>query len=116
MQLTKNLKSEEVTCSCGCGGMPKISFVESLQKLRDACGFPLKINSGFRCEKQNAYVGGAKASTHMKGIAADIGWADMAPEQRHILLLNATKMFNGVGIHKNFLHVDERPNRIVFFY
>lgn len=43
-----------------------------LQPLRDAWGEPLHINSGYRCLKLNAAVGGAATSQHVKGEAADI--------------------------------------------
>lgn len=43
-----------------------------LQPLRDAWGEPLHINSGYRCPKLNAAVGGAPTSQHVKGEAADI--------------------------------------------
>ena len=43
-----------------------------LQPLRDAWGLPLHVNSGYRCPKLNAVVGGAATSQHTKGEAADI--------------------------------------------
>lgn len=43
-----------------------------LQPLRDAWGRPLHVNSGYRCPKLNAAVGGAATSQHTKGEAADI--------------------------------------------
>ena len=43
-----------------------------LQPLRDAWGLPLHVNSGYRCPKLNAAVGGSATSQHTKGEAADI--------------------------------------------
>ena len=43
-----------------------------LEPLRVAMGRPIKISSGFRCQKLNDAVGGAYNSQHMKGQAADI--------------------------------------------
>lgn len=43
-----------------------------LDPLREAYGKPITVNSGYRCEKLNKQVGGAKTSDHMKGMAADI--------------------------------------------
>lgn len=43
-----------------------------LQPIRDKFGSPIKVNSGFRCEKLNKLVGGSKTSQHLKGEAADI--------------------------------------------
>ena len=43
-----------------------------LQPLRDAMNEPIKIGSGFRCQKLNAAVGGVANSQHTKGQAADL--------------------------------------------
>lgn len=46
--------------------------IDILQPIRDKYGKPLVVTSGFRCEKLNKAVGGAKTSQHCKGEAADI--------------------------------------------
>ena len=43
-----------------------------LDPLREAWGAPIKVNSGYRCERLNRLVGGAACSQHMRGEAADI--------------------------------------------
>lgn len=43
-----------------------------LEPLRVAMGKPIKISSGYRCEKLNKEVGGVYNSQHLKGQAADI--------------------------------------------
>ena len=43
-----------------------------LEPLRMAMDEPIKIGSGFRCQKLNKAVGGVYNSQHMKGQAADI--------------------------------------------
>lgn len=43
-----------------------------LQPLRAALGEPVVINSGYRSEKLNKYVGGVTNSKHLTGFAADI--------------------------------------------
>lgn len=43
-----------------------------LDPLREAWGYPIKVTSGYRCEKLNKAVGGVASSQHMKGQAADI--------------------------------------------
>ena len=43
-----------------------------LQPLRDAMQEPIKIGSGYRCEKLNKAVGGVYNSQHLKGQAADL--------------------------------------------
>jgi len=43
-----------------------------LQPLRDAWGYPITVNSGFRCKSLNKAVGGSPSSDHLHGRAADI--------------------------------------------
>ena len=43
-----------------------------LEPLRVAMNEPIKIGSGFRCDKLNKAVGGVRNSQHMKGQAADL--------------------------------------------
>ena len=43
-----------------------------LDPLREAYGKPIRVNSGFRCEKLNKKAGGSKTSDHLHGMAADI--------------------------------------------
>lgn len=43
-----------------------------LEPLRVAMGEPIRISSGYRCEKLNKAVGGVYNSQHLKGQAADL--------------------------------------------
>ncbi len=43
-----------------------------LDPLREAWGRPIYVNSGYRCPELNKAVGGAPASQHVLGQAADI--------------------------------------------
>lgn len=43
-----------------------------LEPLRVAMGEPIRISSGYRCERLNKAVGGVYNSQHLKGQAADI--------------------------------------------
>lgn len=43
-----------------------------LDPLREAYGKPIRVNSGYRCQKLNKAVKGSPTSDHMKGMAADI--------------------------------------------
>jgi hypothetical protein len=43
-----------------------------LEPLREAMKEPIKISSGFRCERLNRAVGGVSNSQHMNGQAADL--------------------------------------------
>ena len=45
---------------------------EVLDPIREKYGKPISVSSGYRCDKLNALVGGAKNSFHRKGCAADL--------------------------------------------
>ena len=69
---TKNFQVKEFACKHG--GENKIDqrVLNMAQKIRDELGVPVRVNSGYRCEKHNASVGGVKGSYHTKGLAADL--------------------------------------------
>ena len=77
----RNFNVEEFCCRC-CGELPpqERDNVEALvssvlDPARDRYGKAIKVNSGYRCEKHNAAVGGSKTSQHMcqnGSAAADI--------------------------------------------
>lgn len=46
-------------------------LAKGLEQIRERLGFPVHIDSGYRCQQLNAAVGGAKDSAHMDGYAAD---------------------------------------------
>lgn len=84
-RLTKNFTLEELCKSntatrLGIKNVPNKTEKDSLtrlaenilQPLRDHFDEPIKIGSGYRCEKLNKDVGGVANSQHMKGEAADL--------------------------------------------
>jgi hypothetical protein len=48
------------------------SFVHALDDLRDACGFPFVITSGYRDPSHSAEINKSQPGQHCLGIAADI--------------------------------------------
>ena len=104
--LTRNFDRSEFACKCGCG-FDDIDplFVEKLQVVRDISGAALYINSGCRCVKYNAEVGGVPHSSHLRGLAADISTRD--GELRFKVLDAAFKVgFKRIGIGSSFVHLD----------
>ena len=73
-------------------------------------GVPLTVQSGYRSPERNAAVGGAKASEHMHGNAADVSMAGMSPEQRQQLVRSlqagGAKRFITYSDSPDMLHVD----------
>lgn len=61
-----------------------------LQPLRESLGKPITITSGYRCERLNKRVKGAKNSQHVLGQAADLKIDGMTTEEivKHVIKLD----------------------------
>jgi uncharacterized protein YcbK (DUF882 family) len=82
-------------------------FLQKLDALREVCGFPFIITSGYRSPNHSIEAKKSKPGTHSQGIAADIKVVGGA--QRMAIIRNASIMgFNGIGVAKGFVHVDTR--------
>ena len=110
LQLTAHFQSDEFWCSCGCGkegpngNHISQSLVLKLEIVRTAINKPMQINSGIRCLKHNRSIGSSDTSSHIKCVAADISCTQMS--YRHLLMSHLPKLFDRIGIHKDFIHVD----------
>lgn len=60
--------------------------INVLQPIREALEAPLRVSSGYRCERLNKSIGGAANSQHVKGQAADINFYKKGKEKNGILL------------------------------
>ena len=47
-------------------------LINFLNPLREAWGSAIGVNSGYRCEKLNRFVGGSKTSSHLIGYGVDL--------------------------------------------
>ena len=87
-------------------------FIHKLDELREACGFPFKITSGYRSPSHSIEARKAKPGTHAQGIACDIAVSGGA--QRHTIIKEAMRLgFTGIGVAKTFVHVDIRDTTAV---
>ena len=59
---------------------------EVLQPIRDSLEMPVRVTSGYRCEKLNKAIGGSSKSQHVKGEAADVELWIRGEEKNAILL------------------------------
>jgi len=84
-------------------------FVDLLDELRHRCGFAFVINSGYRSPHHSIEAKKDEPGEHTRG-AADIRCAHSY--QRYIIVREAIKMgIEGIGIDKDFVHVDGRKNK-----
>lgn len=86
-------------------------LIQHLERLRSIVARPCRIVSGERCSWWNQRVGGAKASKHLTGEAADLveGYATVAQAEQ--------AGFTGIGSKRGWaIHVDVRPRRARWYY
>lgn len=97
-----------------------LAFLMKLDKLRGEVGLPLTISSSYRSKAYNKKIGGAPKSFHLKGRAVDIKCTSSALRAK--IVMEALNMDLTVGVHKKFVHVDDRVNdfhrggQILFLY
>lgn len=86
-------------------------LVELLELIRAHAGRPVKIVSGHRCAWWNARIGGAGASEHLAGRAADLEEGVVRPEV-------ADKLgAMGIGVKSGWAtHVDRRARKARWSY
>lgn len=116
----KNFNCNEFRCPC-CGqpdatGLPQVranieALVENvLDPVRERLGMPIRVNSGYRCPKHNAEVGGVPRSQHMVGEAADVvpienGKLKIENLQRLARIIVENGRFDQLIIYPTFIHV-----------
>jgi zinc D-Ala-D-Ala carboxypeptidase len=91
-------------------------FLEKLDQLRHQCGFPFIITSGYRDPTHSIEARKTRPGTHARGIAADI--KINSGSEGYVIVKEAMKMgFGGIGIAKNFIHVDVRDTvQVIWTY
>ena len=95
-------------------------FIDDLDDLRERCGFPLIVTSGYRCPDHNDAVSSTgRTGPHTTGKATDFG---VDRERATIVLEHALQMdFKGIGVNQKgagrFIHLDcARPSRTIWSY
>jgi len=93
-------------------------LLKNLQVLRDVCGKPITIMSGYRSFLRNQKISGAAKSIHQTGGAADIKVKGMKPEDVASLIEKLVKegrmTEGGIGIYpratpeEGWTHYDSR--------
>lgn len=109
----KWFRKEEFKCKC-CGQLPCEENIEALvanvlDPAREQLGMPIVVNSGYRCPKHNAEVGGVPRSQHMDCEAADIRCRD---NERLMRIIVENGRFDQLIIYPTFLHVSWKRNGI----
>ena len=105
----------EFRCQCGgkyCDGYPAEPAEETVRmanEIRRRAGVPLNVNSGLRCQRHNAAVGGVSNSLHCTGQAVDLSGA-ISPDKLHAIAEAVqTEMIperGGLGLYSWGIHID----------
>lgn len=111
----KYFTREEFRCQCGgkyCNGFPAEPAEETVRmadEIRRRAGIPLNVNSGVRCKRHNAEVGGVSNSLHTTGQAVDLG-GNISPAKLHEIAaqVQAEKIpgKGGLGLYSWGVHID----------
>lgn len=81
-------------------------LIAILERIRHRIGRPLPVVSGFRSAATNRAVGGASASYHLRGMAADI------PHGMVTVAVARDAGAGGIGVRRGWVvHVDSRESR-----
>ena len=105
----KYFRIEEFDCQETGNNRMNPEFLERLDELRKLCGFPMVVTSGYRDPNHSIEIVKSQPGTHAQGIAADIKIE--SAHHRYTLLTTAFNLgFSGIGVAKNFIHVDTRDS------
>lgn len=111
VRVSEHFRANEFACKDGTDNILIDSqLIETLEKIRNHFGTPVTINSGFRTVKHNKRVGGAKASYHCSGMAADIVVKGHSSE-KVAKYTNSILDKGGIIKYNNFVHIDVRENK-----
>jgi uncharacterized protein YcbK (DUF882 family) len=100
---------KEMACKCGCGQDTfDVELSEVLEDLRKHFKARLFINSGNRCIKHNAKVGGADDSYHLRSKSADVSNEKVPPSEVYAYLVEKYPYRYGIGSYDSFTHIDVR--------
>jgi zinc D-Ala-D-Ala carboxypeptidase len=104
----------------GSGQYMQLKCLLMLDQARELAQIPFIVTSGFRTQKYHDSLTKrgfetAKNSPHLLGQAADISYAT---GKELATIINAAILvgFTSIGISKNFVHLDTRDRKVVWFY
>jgi len=102
----------------GSGKKMDSKFLEKIDYARHNAEIPFKINSGYRTKQHNAFVGGRVGSSHLKGLAADIGYN--GSRDRYIIIKSLMEVgITRIGVAKTFIHCDvdkQKDQDVIWLY
>ncbi len=107
-------KLEEFDCTFTGKNKMDAEFLYEIDDLRGRCGFPFVITSGYRDPSHPVEADKEQPGRHAEGIAADIAVSN-GSERRTIVQEALSMGFGGIGVAKDFVHVDLRKSGYVMW-
>lgn len=106
--------SEFERCSPACTFQDMdISFLEKLDAAREFAETPFVLLCAFRSKEHDIARGRSGSGYHTLGRAVDIRCVDGKTRWR--IIYACMRLDLSVGVYSTFLHIDNRPNCIVFY-
>jgi uncharacterized protein YcbK (DUF882 family) len=110
--VSNHFSRSEFACKCGCGfNAVDVELLDKLEMIRSHFDKPVHITNACRCLNHNRSIGSKDTSQHIKGLAVDIYINGIEPQEiadyvDEFLLQGK----GGIGIYKDFVHIDIRKN------
>ena len=105
----KYFDKSEFDCKHTGNNQMKLEFMHKMEQLREAVDRPLIITSGYRDRTHPVEAKKVLIGKHNQGIAADIK-AVGGVERYELVSMAIALGFTGIGIAKNFIHLDIRDD------
>lgn len=103
-----SLSHDEFRCKCAYADctytLVHPDLISVWNMVRAKFGAPLKVNSGYRCQRHNRNVGGVEDSRHKKGQAIDISFEGMEEKEKSYLKNILDISFDTVLVYDSFYH------------
>ena len=123
LKIKSHFSHYELECSCCHEVKMDTRFMELLEAMRVIWDKPMKVTSGYRCDRHNAMVSSTgNQGPHVQGKAVDI---NVYGESAYALVdLALTVGFTGIGVKqsgdlsKRFIHLDiiDNPRPRIWSY
>lgn len=107
-----NVEFERCTPSCQKASMSE-SFLKKLNSARHIAGIPFILNSAYRTPQWDRSHGRSGEGYHTIGHAVDVRC--MNGTDRYKIVDGAIRCGLSCGIYRTFIHLDDRPESVIFY-